>query len=211
LDDVTMAKDRKAKTTTDGRHLLVVGLPVGVVLAVLIVGAVLQSGPGPETTSPRAQIEETPLPPPPAHEPARSSDTALEENLLEADRGAEPVEAPPARPVRREPRATSTTAGSVSRLAHRVMQDVDRLESTGNAWTAQIGVYCDDQHVSELVDRHGNDSDLFVLPVLLDERACFRICWGHYASEERASQARGLPASFRGEKPLPRRISTVTE
>ena len=206
-----MAKDRKARTTPDGRHLLVLGLPVGVVLGVLIVGAVLQSEPAPETNPRGAQIEETPLPPPSAYEPGRPSDTALEENLLEANRGTEPLEPPPARPARRESRATASTADSVSRLARRVMQDVDRLESTGDAWTAQIGVYCDDQRVSELVDRHGNNSDLFVLPVLLDERACFRICWGHYTSDDRAAQARGLPASFHGEKPLPRRISTVTE
>lgn len=194
-----MAKDRKTKTTPDGRHLLVVGLPVGIVLAVLIVGAVLQSGPSPKTDQPLAQAEELPLPPPPAYESRQPTDSALEENQLEADIGLEPADSPPVRP-----------ADSVSRLARRVMEDVDRLESSGDDWTAQIGVYCDDQRVTDLVQAHGKNPKLYVLPVLLDERACFRVCWGHYRTHDGAAGSRDLPAEFRGEKPLPRRVSTVT-
>ena len=158
MDGETMAKDRKTKTTPDGRHLLVVGLPVGIVLAVLI----------------------------------------------------EPADSPPARPERRQPTPSARPADSVSRLARRVMEDVDRLESSGDAWTAQIGVYCDHQRVTDLVQAHGKNPKLYVLPVLLDERACFRVCWGHYGTHDGAAGSRDLPAEFRGEKPIPRRVSTVT-
>jgi septal ring-binding cell division protein DamX len=210
LDGETMAKDRKTKTTPDGRHLLVVGLPVGIVLAVLIVGAVLQSGPAPETDQPLVQAEELPLPPPPAYESRQSGDSALEENQLEADIGVGPADAPPVQPQRRQPAPSARPAASVSRLARRVMEDVDRLESSDDDWTAQIGVYCEDQRVTDLVQAHGKNPKLYVLPVLLDERACFRICWGHYGTHDGAAGSRDLPAEFRGEKPLPRRISTVT-
>jgi hypothetical protein len=40
--------------------------------------------------------------------------------------------------------------------------------------------------------------ELFILPVELDGRACYRVCWGVYDSREAAEVAtQGLPAYFR--------------
>lgn len=198
-----MAKDKNknAKPTPDGRHLLRVALPVAIVLGVLIVGAVLQSDPSPDTNPPLARNQDPPLPPPSANESSSWSDSDQDDNPLEVESGGAAVETS----------ATVPSTDRLSDLARRVMEDVDRLESTGDDWTSQIGVFCDDERVSELVGRHGDRAELFVLPVLLDDRPCFRICWGHYTTHDQAAQARDLPAALRGDPSLPRRISTVTE
>ena len=212
-----MAKERKKKRTkkdsSDGRHLLVVGLPVGVVLVILILGAVLQSGSSTSDAELRPLDPELPLPPPPAYEQPPMGDSALDENLLEEEpveqvRPAEPAPAPPApRPARR-PHGDA----ALEELARRVEDDLVRLHDTGATWTAQIGVFCDDQQVSAKLRRFANEPDFYLLPALLkDERACYRICWGDYATRDAAVQARGLPAALRGEKPLPRTVASVID
>ena len=113
---------------------------------------------------------------------------------------------------RTEPASTRTQPGdAISRLGRRAMADVDRLESSGGEWTSQVGVYCDPQRVSRLVARLEDPSDLYVLPVLLDDRPCFRVCWGHYADHGRAKQARDLPAALRENGTFPQRISSVVQ
>jgi septal ring-binding cell division protein DamX len=203
-----MAKKRKAETS-DRRHLLTVGLPVALVLATLVLGALLQSGRG--STSDSAVLdEEAPLPPPPSYE-QRWSDSALDENPLEVDPREMPEDQPPAATAPAPTRPPQPAEG-VSRLARKVMRDVERLQATGDPWTAQIGVYCDDQRVDQLARRFADEDRFYLLPVLLEERACFRICWGHFTDRDRASQVAGsLPAPFRGEKPIPRRVAAVLE
>jgi septal ring-binding cell division protein DamX len=53
--------------------------------------------------------------------------------------------------------------------------------------------------------------ELFILPVVLNGRACFRVCWGVYGSRPAADAALAtIPAYFRqgGAKP---RVSTLGE
>jgi len=198
-----MAKERKADPN-DGRHLISVGLPLGTVLGVLILGALLQSGPSEAvgvTPSPLAEQ----LPPPPSYA-ARPQTPPGNEPATRVDIAPRPAAAPP-RPTHQ----TSTRDNSVSRLGRRALKDVDRLASARNRWTSQVGVYCDAAHVSAMVEQFQGETSLYLLPALIEDRACFRVCWGRYDDQNEARRARDLPAALRGGGTFPRRISSVIQ
>jgi septal ring-binding cell division protein DamX len=63
--------------------------------------------------------------------------------------------------------------------------------------SVQLLVACAPETVQKAVDGVRSD-ELFILPVNYQGRDCFRMCWGLYASPERASAAlRALPDYFR--------------
>ena len=195
-----MTKNRQS-SSSDARHLLSVGLPLGIVLSVLILGAALQSGPATATSGGQSAVADPPLPPPASYGQSRSTVPSAAE-----------TPAPEATVRRPEPApATLDGSGAISRLGRRAMADLGRLESSGDEWTSQVGVYCDPQRVSRLVALLEDASDLYVLPVLLEDRPCFRVCWGHYADHGRAKQARDLPAALRENGTFPQRISSVVQ
>jgi len=195
-----MTKDRQSGSS-DARHLLSVGLPLGTVLGVLILGAALQSGAPEAASSGQSAVADPPLPPPASYEQRRRTVPAPDETPSPEATVRRPAPAP----------APPDAGDAISRLGHRAMADVGRLESSGDEWTSQVGVYCDPQRVSRLVAQLEVPSDLYVLPVFLDDRPCFRVCWGHYADRGLAKQARGLPAALRGNGTFPQRISSVVQ
>jgi hypothetical protein len=102
----------------------------------------------------------------------------------------------------------------LDRMASRSSDDLARLASDSAGWTAQLGVFCDAEHVAEVVDRFGELPGLLVLPSYVDDRPCFRICWSRYASRGDASRAGDMPASLRGlltSEPLARPVTEVLE
>jgi septal ring-binding cell division protein DamX len=196
LDDDDMAKERKNETS-DGRHLVAVGLPLGTVLGILILGALLQSGPSHAVGDGPAPIAD-PLPPPPSYVVSRQlpPDTEPAPTVASAD----PADG-----------ANVAHDSSVSALGRRALEDVDRLSSATNRWTSQVGVFCDTAHVATLVQQFQDSTSLFVLPAMIQDQACFRVCWGRYDDQDRARQARDLPAALRGGGTFPRRISSVLQ
>jgi hypothetical protein len=74
----------------------------------------------------------------------------------------------------------------------------------------QILTACAPETVQKAVGATAGD-ELFILPVVLNGRACFRVCWGVYDGRPAAEAALAtIPAYFRqgGAKP---RVSTLGE
>ena len=56
--------------------------------------------------------------------------------------------------------------------------------------SAYVLVACSTETLDK-ANRAVDSPELFLLPVDLDGRACYRVCWGLFASEAEAGQARG--------------------
>jgi hypothetical protein len=68
---------------------------------------------------------------------------------------------------------------------------------SGGRYSIQALVACAPETVQKAVANVSGE-DLFILPVDLEGRACYRVCWGLYESKEGAEAAiAGLPAYFR--------------
>lgn len=84
------------------------------------------------------------------------------------------------------------------------------LAPSRGAHSIQILTACSPETVQKAVGAAGSD-ELFILPVVLTGRACFRVCWGVYDTRPAAEAALGrVPAYFRegGAKP---RVSSLGE
>ena len=94
-------------------------------------------------------------------------------------------------------------------LGRRVERDLQRIAAHTAGYTLQISVACDPKNARQLlVDANGDDR-FYLLPVQLNERACFRTCWGIYPNRSTAEKANDMPAALRAriQKPAPRPIS----
>jgi septal ring-binding cell division protein DamX len=70
-------------------------------------------------------------------------------------------------------------------------------------FSVQLLVACSEETVGKAV-ANASGPDLLILPVNYKGKSCYRLCWGLYESEARASSALGsVPAYFRegGAKP----------
>jgi septal ring-binding cell division protein DamX len=75
--------------------------------------------------------------------------------------------------------------------------------------TVQLLVACSDETVAKATQATPGD-DLFVVPVTLKGRACYRMCWGLYDSAAKAQSALGtVPAYFREGGATPKAMSTA--
>jgi hypothetical protein len=76
-------------------------------------------------------------------------------------------------------------------------------------FTVQALTACSPETVQKAVAGTAGAEDLFILPVTLQGRACFRVCWGLYDSHQ-AAEAATPPAYFRqgGARP---RVSGLAE
>jgi len=71
----------------------------------------------------------------------------------------------------------------------------------------QLLVACSTETVQKAVENAGGP-ELFILPVSLKGRECYRLCWGLYPSEARASQAlRTVPEYFRSGGATPKVVA----
>lgn len=98
-------------------------------------------------------------------------------------------------------------------LARRAAADMARLAASGTEWTAQLALLCDAERVQGILDAHGSHGDLYLLPALHNDAACFRICWGAYADADAARRAADLARPLRAiaATPMPRRVAEVLE
>jgi hypothetical protein len=112
----------------------------------------------------------------------------------------------PADPPAREPTAAAEPATAPSSggaappadpLAARLERDLARLREVPEGYTAQLAVLCDPHRLAEIVDGFGGLEPLHVLRVPHDGRACFAVCWSHYATPREARAAPELPPALR--------------
>jgi len=115
---------------------------------------------------------------------------------------SEPVEA---QPDTAPPKSLSTGPADpvnpvVQRLAARAEDDCARLAKARGRWTAQLLVACKPETVDRLLGNAGGSGGLYVLPVQVKDDACFRVCFGTYATSKEAASASDLPKALRGKE-----------
>jgi septal ring-binding cell division protein DamX len=180
------AREPKRGALDERRRLIAAGSLSTAVLIVLVFGAVLKTdAPFAETTVPvsepttTARVAEVPIP-----EPGESAREPLP--VTSPPAVAEPDPDPPA-PRRARP------AGP---LEERAATDRGRLIDSGGSYSLQLMVSCDPVNARRNLDRIGTTSRLYLLPLELEGRSCYRLCWGTYASRESAERASDLPPGF---------------
>jgi septal ring-binding cell division protein DamX len=163
-----------AKRKNDWKQLLSAAALVVAVVGTLIVGWALKSDP---VEQDRAEVVELAAP---DHMPDSSGEADME-----------PTPAPP-------------PAAEPDPLLSRSSSDLERMSSAAAGWTLQFITACDEAKVhARLVDLRSHDQ-FYLIPVTLDGRSCFRLCWGLFETRERALSAGGIPGvlSAINDKPL---------
>jgi septal ring-binding cell division protein DamX len=171
-----------AKRKNDWKQLVSAGALVVAVVGTLIIGWALQGEPVEELDAELVELAA----------PDRAPDSSGAADL-EPAAGPRP-EQPPAPTPAREP----------DPLIARSSRDLDRMAASASGWTLQFITACDESNVrSRLVDLRSHDS-FYLIPVTLDGRSCFRLCWGLFQTRERALAAKGIPATLSAinDKPL---------
>jgi len=134
--------------------------------------------------------------------PAPSARTTVPATVL-----APIVEVPDARPPASVAAPPPAPVSSPSPLAQRALRDAGRLAAHRDAWTAQIAAVCSEDSVAALVRKAGASDRLYLVPVTIAGRACFRVLWGTYPSAS-AAAATDLPARL-GVREKPRALAVA--
>lgn len=172
-----------AKRKNDWKQLLSAGALVVAVVGTLIFGWALQGDHGEQGDEAVVELAA------PDHMPDSSGAADLEPSPDPLPPAAPPVEVPAPEP---DP------------LAARSTRDLDRMASAASGWTLQFITACDEANVrARLVDLRSHDR-FYLIPVTLDDRSCFRLCWGLFETREQALSASGIPGALSkiNEKPL---------
>jgi len=108
----------------------------------------------------------------------------------------------PVAPTETVPR-TETTLDLVAdplvvKLATRAEGDCGRLSKARGRWTAQMVVACRPETVDRLLGTASGSTKVYVLPARVNDEACFRVCFGTYATSKEAAIAADLPKALRG-------------
>ena len=190
-----MAKQRKTPPVADWRHLVSAGALVTGVLGTLLLGAVLQADPETqELTAGRhvAQAASEGLAPARPDEDSPVA-TNQEEGYADSDR-------------RRESGAGRAITGDAD-LVDRAAADERRLQASGHGYTLQFAVNCEAKNVRSNLEALRSHQDFYLLTMLYQDRACFRLCWGFYDNEQQARSARDVPDRLSGMTTTPKVIS----
>jgi septal ring-binding cell division protein DamX len=178
------AREPKRGALDERRRLIAAGSLSTAVVIVLVFGAVLRTdAPFAETTVPLAEPAET-------------------GSLADATVSPQPEAIPSAEPPATRPAVPSSASPSPRRprpaggLEERAAADRERLIDSGMGFTLQLMVSCDLDNARRNLESIGEPSRLYILPVELDGKACYRLCWGAYASRQSAERAEDLPAGF---------------
>ena len=171
-----------------GKGLMSSALLVAAVGAILLAGLLLR-------TSGRTE----PLPPPPAAEPAPSLPLGSEVTPELDPQPALPagVSAPP---VIKDIAVAAPADPRLMTLATRAQADAGRLAKAKGRWTAQLLVACKPETVERVLSASAGVSRLYVLPARVKDEACFRVCFGEYATAKDAAAAADLPQALRGKE-----------
>ncbi len=101
-----------------------------------------------------------------------------------------------------EPIPAATANPLIVKLAARAEADCGRLAQSRGRWTAQLLVACKPETVDRMLGLGKGSSSLYVLPVQVKDDACFRICFGAYATSKQAALASDLPKALRGKEKI---------
>jgi uncharacterized protein DUF4388 len=137
----------------------------------------------------------------PASQPSAPPENVEKGASIEPPPAAPPADKPPAQPSVaampgsfREARAR-LDAGEFASAARRWAAALGEDSATG--FTLQIAIACRDDSLRKAAARTDPSGHFFVLPFALQERSCYRLCWGVYPSLEEAQADRGsLPGFF---------------
>ena len=169
-----------------GKGLLSGALLVTAVGAILLAGFLLRS-------SGRTEPSSAPRAPAPASSLPLGAEVAPETD----DRPA-PKPATSAPPAIREVAAAAPLDPLLMELATRAEADAGRLSKAKGPWTAQILVACKPETVERVLEASAGSGRLYVLPARVKDEACFRVCFGDYATSKDAAAAADLPQALRG-------------
>jgi septal ring-binding cell division protein DamX len=143
----------------------------------------------------------------PSGEPeARKPDTT-QEPMAQEPAAQEPVAAAPAAPTPADallPGQRLLDAGDVQRAATAFATTI--ASTPADRITLQLLIACDAENVVKARAATRPGGPLFVAPIRIQDRSCWRILWGSYAGRDEARAAAGdLPAYFAaaGVKPVP--------
>ncbi len=107
---------------------------------------------------------------------------------------APPATAPPATASAGGDARTLLRGGSFNQAAQGFASQVKRA---GNRFSVQVLVACSNETIQKALDSVPSE-ELFILPVNYRGKACYRLCWGLYESQDRATAALlSLPDYFR--------------
>jgi Domain of unknown function (DUF4388) len=171
-------------------------------------GKEVASNPRPAPVAPTTLRAATPAP------PVSTAPSPVPSPSLAAS--VAPATPPPATPVAVAPPATAppatappaTTApapvaadarGRLRRgeFAEAARDFTSEVRKAGSRYSVQVLVACSGETVQKALDNVPS-SELFILPVNYHGKACYRICWGLYESQDRATAALlSLPEYFR--------------
>lgn len=105
--------------------------------------------------------------------------------------------------ARREPETGAEAASPlIVKLATRAEADCGRLAKARGRFTAQLLVACKPETVDRMLDLARGSSSLYVLPIQVKDDACFRVCFGAYATSKEAASAADLPKGLRGKEKI---------
>jgi hypothetical protein len=184
-----MAKARKkpARESADWRHLAATAALLVGVFGTLLLGAVLQ---------------------------VDRDDPALGPPADPLDRRDEPVEEAVSPPVVEIPADDEPTDTGLAvpfdgdaDLVDRAADDERRLQASGSGYTLQFAVNCEIKNVRANLESLRKHQNFYLLTMLLDDRACFRLCWGFYDNERQAMADRTVPETLRAMTDRPKVLS----
>jgi Domain of unknown function (DUF4388) len=156
--------------------------PVPTTLRAAIPAPVAPAAPTPDSTPSAASTDVSPTAPP-ATAPPPTPPPAT----------APPVTAAPAAAAGGDARRL-LRSGAFTEAARGFTSEVQRA---GNRYSVQVLVACSGETVQKALD-NVSSSELFILPVNYRGKACYRLCWGLYESQDRATAALlSLPEYFR--------------
>jgi septal ring-binding cell division protein DamX len=104
------------------------------------------------------------------------------------------------------PRVARPITGDAD-LVDRAAADERRLQASGHGYTLQFAVNCEPKNVRSNLEALRSHQDFYLLTMLYQDRACFRLCWGFYDNEQQARSARDVPERLSSMTPTPKVIS----
>jgi hypothetical protein len=165
-----MAKTKGPTAETDWKQMLSAAVLLVAVFGTLLLGAVLQADPNDPAIADGQVLVGS------GDEEVVSSDTiATDENEPDF-----------------EPGMAVPFAGDAD-LVDRAVEDERRLHASGNGYTLQFAVNCEAKNVRANLDALKGYQDFYLLTMLYQDRACFRLCWGFYDTEQQARSERVIP------------------
>ena len=183
-----------------GKGIVSSALLVAAVALILVAGMFLKSG-GPQGSRKVSTVAASPAP----SLPLGSTITPELPTAVPVETAQEtsPEPAPREALTMRPPRAAVSAAPAdplVETLAARARADCGRLAKARGRWTSQLIVACKPQTVDRLLAAASGSTGVYVLPASVNDDACFRVCFGTYATAKDAAAAADLPKALRGKE-----------